>query len=103
MFSIKQFINDIKESKAIAIIGHKEPDADALASAMAMKRLIKNNMHQERIIDLADELLIICDGKIEEMGSKEEVLPILQDGMRGMKNCLCQMKEVAFTNEQCND
>ena len=59
--------------------------------------------HQERIIDLADELMIICDGKIEEMGSKEEVLPILQDGMRGMKNCLCQMKEVAFTNEQCND
>ncbi len=59
--------------------------------------------HQERIIDLADELMIICDGKIEEMGSKEEVLPILQDGMRGMKNCLCQMKEVAFTNEQCTD
>ena len=52
--------------------------------------------HQERIIDLADELMIISDGKIEVKGTKEEILPLLQGGM---KNCLCQMKEVALTNE----
>ena len=75
MFSIKQFINDIKESKAIAIIGHKEPDADALASAMAMKRLIKNNMHQERIIDL----YVDCDN-IDEIYE-----PIIKDEYFG--NC----------------
>ena len=56
--------------------------------------------HQERIIDLADELMIISDGKIESMGTKEEILPLLQGGM---KNCLCQMKEVALTDERYND
>lgn len=56
--------------------------------------------HQERIIDLADDLMIISNGKIDTLGSKEEVLPKLQGGM---KNCLCQMKEVALTHEQCND
>ena len=53
--------------------------------------------HQERIIDLADDLMIISNGKIQNFGKKEEILPFLQGGM---KNCLCQMKEVALTNEQ---
>ena len=56
--------------------------------------------HQERIIDLADDLMIISGGKIESMGTKEEILPLLQGGM---KNCLCQMKEVALTNERYNN
>lgn len=56
--------------------------------------------HQERIIDLADDLMIISNGQIETLGSRSEVLPKLQGGM---KNCLCQMKEVALTHEQCND
>lgn len=56
--------------------------------------------HQERIINLADELIIISDGKIENIGTKNEVLPLLQGGMR---NCLCQMKEVALTHERFND
>ena len=56
--------------------------------------------HQERIIDLADDLMIISNGKIQEMGTKEEVLPFLEGGM---KNCLCQMKEVALTHERYND
>ena len=56
--------------------------------------------HQERIIDSADDLMIISGGKIESMGTKEEILPLLQGGM---KNCLCQMKEVALTNERYNN
>ena len=56
--------------------------------------------HQERIIDLADDLMIISGGKIESMGTKEEILPLLQGGM---KNCLCQIKEVALTNERYNN
>ena len=63
MFSIKQFINDIKESKTIAIICHKDPDTDALASSMAIKRLIKNNMNQEREIDLYVDAEYICKNK----------------------------------------
>ena len=43
---------------------------------------------------------IISDGKIESRGTKEEILPLLQGGM---KNCLCQMKEVALTDERYND
>ncbi len=31
--------------------------------------------HQERILDLADEIVVISDGKIEQKGSKNEVLP----------------------------
>ena len=56
--------------------------------------------HQERIIDLADDLMIISGGKIESMGTKEEILPLLQGGM---KNCLCQIKEVALTHERYNN
>ncbi|MEG0855250.1 MAG: ATP-binding cassette domain-containing protein [Terrisporobacter sp.] len=56
--------------------------------------------HQERIIELADYLMIIADGKIETIGYKDEILPLLQGGM---KNCLCQMKEVALTHERYND
>ncbi len=56
--------------------------------------------HQERIIELADNLMIIADGKIKKLGQKNEILPLLQSGM---KDCLCQMKEVALTHEQYND
>lgn len=31
--------------------------------------------HQERILDIADEILVLSDGKIVEHGTKEEVLP----------------------------
>jgi len=33
--------------------------------------------HQERIIDLADEIVMIKDGKIEKQGPKEEIIPLL--------------------------
>ena len=56
--------------------------------------------HQEKIIELADNLMIIADGKIKNLGTKDEMLPLLQGGM---KSCLCQIKEVALTHEQCND
>lgn len=56
--------------------------------------------HQERIIDLADNLMIISNGKIQNIGTKEEILPLLEGGM---KNCLCHMKEVALTNESKDD
>lgn len=33
--------------------------------------------HQERIMQLADEMVVIADGKIKSIGSKEEIMPTL--------------------------
>jgi len=49
--------------------------------------------HQERIIDIADEIVLIADGKIKAQGSKDAVLPILDINSRG---CGCPLgREVA--------
>lgn len=42
--------------------------------------------HQERILNIADEIVLIADGKIKKHGTKEEVLPELlaQTATRGM-------------------
>lgn len=48
--------------------------------------------HQERIMQLADEILVIADGKIRSHGTKEEILPSLlgefdsKCSLRGDKN-----------------
>ena len=53
MRSINGCIADIIKSKNIAIFSHMAPDADALASALALKKLIKYNIPNcEKIIDL---------------------------------------------------
>ena len=31
--------------------------------------------HQERILDIADEILLIADGELREKGTKEEMMP----------------------------
>jgi Fe-S cluster assembly ATP-binding protein len=31
--------------------------------------------HQERILELADEIIVVADGKIQQQGSKEEIFP----------------------------
>ena len=36
--------------------------------------------HQERIIQMADRIMIIRDGKVEKIGTKEEVMPALLEG-----------------------
>lgn len=56
--------------------------------------------HQERIIDLADELMIISNGKVETKGAKSNIIPSLKNDM---KNCLCHVKEVALTHERYDD
>ena len=33
--------------------------------------------HQERILDIADEIVVIADGVIRSQGPKEEILPQL--------------------------
>ena len=43
--------------------------------------------HQERIIDIADELVVITDGEITACGPKEEVMPSLMEGKSCRKQC----------------
>ena len=33
--------------------------------------------HQERILDIADEIVVVADGKVEAHGPKDEILPNL--------------------------
>ncbi len=40
--------------------------------------------HQERILDLADEIILIADGKVQKAGKKEEILPSIMD-----EQCQC--------------
>lgn len=47
--------------------------------------------HQERILDIADKIIVVADGKIVSMGSKDDILPELLSANR---------KSYLFT--QCN-
>ena len=40
--------------------------------------------HQERILDIADKIVVISDGKIAAQGTKEEILP---EVLKGTGNC----------------
>ena len=41
--------------------------------------------HQERILDIADKIIVIADGKIAAYGSKEEILPELLSAQAACK------------------
>lgn len=41
--------------------------------------------HQERIIQMADRIMVINDGRIQQLGTKDEVMPELRDGDAGCK------------------
>jgi Fe-S cluster assembly ATP-binding protein len=45
--------------------------------------------HQERILNIADEIVVIADGKIREYGAKEDILPKL---LAGDKNAGCPVE-----------
>lgn len=42
--------------------------------------------HQERILNIADAIAVIAEGRVKEMGSKEEILPTL---MQESNECTC--------------
>lgn len=64
---LKLFSEKIKAAKSVAIIGHKNPDGDAMASALALYRLIELNFG----------ICPICiyDGKIPETLSNVPLRP----------------------------
>lgn len=41
--------------------------------------------HQERILNIADEILVLANGKIQAQGKKEDILPELLDGTGSCK------------------
>jgi len=43
--------------------------------------------HQERIMQLADDIVVIADGKIREMGTKDEIFPRLISQVGGEGGC----------------
>ena len=44
--------------------------------------------HQERILNIADEIVVIADGKIVKQGGKEEVLPTLESTEAMASKCV---------------
>lgn len=43
--------------------------------------------HQERILNIADEVIVLKDGRVSEQGTKEEVLPDLIGTASAVKEC----------------
>lgn len=43
--------------------------------------------HQERILNIADEILVITDGKVTAHGKKEEILPSLLGSQNAVNKC----------------
>jgi len=51
----------------------------------ARKRSIIIISHQERILDIADEILVLREGQVADFGKKEDILPELLKGTEGCK------------------
>lgn len=49
-----------------------------------MHRTIKGNIliisHQERILNFADQIVLLSDGEIRKVGTKEEIMPLIMSG-----------------------
>ena len=43
--------------------------------------------HQERILDIADEIIVLADGKIEQRGTRDELLPTLLNSGSAVGSC----------------
>ncbi len=57
-----------------------------------IKKTIKNGSiliisHQERILNIADEILVLKNGKLEHQGKKEDVLPLLLGTQSAVVEC----------------
>ena len=57
-----------------------------------MRRNIKNSSiliisHQERILNIADEIMVIKDGRLVNRGTRDEVLPLLMSTESAVREC----------------
>lgn len=53
--------------------------------------------HQERILELADEIILVADGEVQSAGSKETVLPNLFTE----PGCYCELTKVGGNRYDC--
>ncbi len=71
MRSFRQFLKDVNDAQKIAIFCHTNPDADALASSIALKKLIKLNQKDDNKPKIID---IIVDAKIEDISEINQAI-----------------------------
>ena len=62
---------------------------------MVQNRSILIISHQERILEIADEIIVLADGRITAEGPKDEVLPKLIGTASAVERCKGQVKEGA--------
>lgn len=43
--------------------------------------------HQEKMIELAEKLVLLVSGKVEKVGTKDEILPMLKNQVKSCKGC----------------
>ena len=55
--------------------------------------------HQERILEIADKIVVVADGKIRTEGSRDEILPVLLSGEKGEKCPLGKDRKEVSVNE----
>ena len=48
--------------------------------------------HQERILNIADEIVVLKDGKVDKIGTKDEILPSLIGTSSAVQECRVQQK-----------
>ncbi len=46
--------------------------------------------HQERILNIADEIIVVKDGVVDRQGSREEIAPTLHTGMAAIATAECE-------------
>ena len=55
--------------------------------------------HQERILNIADEIIVVKDGVVERQGSREEVYPALNAGAAALATMECKGRILATEQE----
>ena len=53
--------------------------------------------HQERILNIADEIVLLTDGKVQAVGQKEKILPLLLNDTT--RPCKVMIKKGGNVNE----
>ena len=57
--------------------------------------------HQERILKIADEILLIKDGKLSARGTADEIMPVLMASNSFVKNC--NVTDIWTGGDKCDD
>ena len=49
--------------------------------------------HQERILNIADQIVVLAGGKVQQVGPKDEILPTLLQGRSCISSGCCGRKQ----------